>query len=584
MAAGAIPRAVNRVDILSEQARGERSIGASKSELILVAGALLAALLLRVFMLRFGGELTGDGVWYTVLGKNLVEGDFRGGLSTYWSPLYPLLIGITSLCFGDLELSGRLVSVVAGSLLVIPVYLLARRLYGKAEAGIAALLTTISPPLIFSSTRVLSESLFTLLFTLGVLAALRALTQKRIRFFFLAGAAFGACYLVKPEAIGFGGLIVVAALSRRLISKQGDTRSVVAGAVLAAVGFAALALPYILYLRSETGKWTVSEKLTSSFGTSGGSDKWRGLIEGGETTMADKLWGGQRSSAVTEEAAAESRGPSSTPRVTLQLPPPMSVVRNLYREYGHLFEMMTPLFFFLVGMGIVGTRWSPERAGKEVCLLVFVASMLFGYACAGFEKRYIEALFPILIVWSSRGLVGLEHRLCAIERGVRRSAALLDKHRIALRALLLVCVAASFAPSLRSGATVEDDALKEIALWMKRDSEPGAPLIMASTPLFAFYAAGKHLYTPSEGYDLVVDYARRKGTDYLVVEEAAIRLTPKLSFLLDDDQSHPGLNLVHRDDTLERKVRVFKLDRSQQGATPELVEAPILNVVGANLH
>jgi 4-amino-4-deoxy-L-arabinose transferase-like glycosyltransferase len=561
MAAGAIPKAINRVDTLRGQTIDDRSSRASKTELILVAGATLSAFLLRVFMLRFGGELTGDGVWYMILGKNLIEGDFRGGLSTYWSPLYPFLIGITSLCFGDLELSGRLVSVVTGSLLVIPVYWLARRLYGKAEAGVAALLTIISPPLVFSSTRVLSESLFTLLFTLGVLAALAALTQKRINlFFFLAGAAFGACYLVKPEAIGFGMLMVVAALSRKLISQAGDTRSVVAEAVLAALGFAILSLPYILYLRSETGKWTVSEKLTSSFGTSGGSDKWRALIEGGETTRADKLWGGQRSPAVTGEAM-ESRDPSSEPRVTLQLPPPMSIVRNLYREYGDLFEMMTPLFFFLVGLGIVGTRWSPERAGREVWLFVFVTSMLLGYAFAGFEKRYIEPLFPILIVWSSRGLVGLEHRLCAIERGVRQSAVFLGKHRIALRAVLLVGVAASFVPLLRSGAAVEDGAQKQIAMLMKRDSESGAPLIMASNPLFAFYATGKHLYLPSEEYDLVVDYARRKGTDYLVVEEAAMRLTPKLSFLLDD-KSHRGLNLVHRDDTPERKVRVFKLERS----------------------
>jgi 4-amino-4-deoxy-L-arabinose transferase-like glycosyltransferase len=432
--------------------------------------------------------------------------------------LYPLLIGVTSLFSRDFELAGRLVSMAAGSLLVIPVYLLARRLYGKTEAGIAALLTAICPTLVFSSTRVLSESLFTLLFTVAVLATLSACTGERRRLFFLAGAGFGACYLVKPEAIGFGVLVVFLAASRKVFNRNADVRSVLAGALLAALGCAVVSLPYILYLRSETGSWTISQKLTASFGTSEAGNKWRGLIENGQTTMADKVWAGRRSSTVASVGAVESGDLRSTARKSLQLPRPRSVVINLYREYESFFMMMTPLLFFLTGLGLLGTGWSRDRAKQEVYLLLFVFSMALGYAAAGFENRYFEALCPVWIVWSSRGLVGLERRLCAIEQVVRRSAGFLRKHRTGLRAVLLICLAVSLAPSLRSGAAVESDAGPQIALWIKRDSEPSLPLIMASDPRMAFYSGGKHLYIPTEEYEVVLDYANRMGVDYLVVE------------------------------------------------------------------
>src|SRR5260370_1205545 len=131
-------------------------------EWILLGGFVLVAFLIRLWMVKFDTRLEGDDVWYATLGKNLISGNFRDGLSTYWPPLYPVLVGLSSLLFHDLEFAGRFVSIAAGSLLVIPVYLLGRNLYGNRIASIGAFFVIINPLLISVSTGLMTESTYAL--------------------------------------------------------------------------------------------------------------------------------------------------------------------------------------------------------------------------------------------------------------------------------------------------------------------------------------------------------------------------------------------------------------------------------------
>jgi hypothetical protein len=78
--------------------------------------------------------------------------------------LYPPLYGALALALSKLgmgaEFAGRVISVVAGSLAVIPVYLLARRLRDDNAARFAGLFFTLCPLVLRWSLRVMSDSLF----------------------------------------------------------------------------------------------------------------------------------------------------------------------------------------------------------------------------------------------------------------------------------------------------------------------------------------------------------------------------------------------------------------------------------------
>jgi len=186
--------------------------------------------------------------------------------------------------------------------LVVPVYLLIRDSYGQDVAALGGFLIAVYPSLTHYSTRLLTESTYMLLFISGILVGWSALSRGNRKAFLFTGFAFGASYLVRPEAIGFMGLMIILTLSTRLFHHHLGFKRILFNIFVLILGFAVLAFPYILYLHRETGQWTISEKLVNIAMThSDGSRTWFGLSDDGQTTLADRVWAGNRSTGDRSE-------------------------------------------------------------------------------------------------------------------------------------------------------------------------------------------------------------------------------------------------------------------------------------------
>ncbi|HEU4595737.1 MAG TPA: glycosyltransferase family 39 protein, partial [Pyrinomonadaceae bacterium] len=334
-----------------------------------VLGWTLAAFVVRLLLAwRVEHVISPDGVEYVRLGRNLVSGHLAAGMSTYFPPLYPLLVGLASLVFGDGELAGRFVSVVAGSLLVVPAYALAREWYGERAAMVAAALVALHPVLAYYSTVVLTEATYTLLFTCGVLAGWTALSGRRARAYALAGAAFGACYLLKPEAVGFVVLLVALVLCRKLFDRAHTLRLAARQALALCAGFALAASPYLLYLWGYTGGLTLSGK-----------------------TGGHVLQGSRR---VAGEVGPHLDGPPpGLTDVAVQL------LKALRFEY-ELFNLLFPFaFVVLAALGLFRERWTRERAWREGYLFAFLLATLAGYAVTLPNIRFFVPLVPLVLCW-----------------------------------------------------------------------------------------------------------------------------------------------------------------------------------------
>ncbi|MDH5174656.1 MAG: hypothetical protein OEW43_05290, partial [Elusimicrobiota bacterium] len=71
--------------------------------LTFLALSVLVGFLIRfIFLLRIPMIET-DGVFYATLGKKLVSLHPWEGIDAYWPPFYPLLTGLSSFIFKDLE-------------------------------------------------------------------------------------------------------------------------------------------------------------------------------------------------------------------------------------------------------------------------------------------------------------------------------------------------------------------------------------------------------------------------------------------------------------------------------------------------
>jgi 4-amino-4-deoxy-L-arabinose transferase-like glycosyltransferase len=522
-------------------ASATRADTASRRELKVVLAWTLAAFALRLAVLVcFEHVISPDGVEYVAHARRLAAGDFANGMSTYWPPLYPALVGLASLVFRDAEFAGRFVSVVAGALLVLPAHGLARRWYGRRVALVCVALVALHPLLVYYSTMLLTESTYTLLFTCGVSAGWRALTGTRARAYALVGAVFGACYLLKPEAFGFVALLLLVMPARRLLTKTSLRQSSVLNALVLVAGFLTAASPQLLYLRWSTGGWLLSGK------TSGH------LLQGA------RLAGGEASPAplggIADAAVALAR-----------------LVKAMRFEY-EIFNLIFPTaFVLLVALGLFRRRWTRARARRELYLLAFVAAALAGYAVTLPNIRFLAPLLPLLLCWAANGVAEFDAwaRETLSRIGVSES---LDARVAKLAAplavaLLLASLAPLFVYLMRGDKWGDYYGQKRAGLWIKghevarKTNDDGPPVIMSTVPVAAFYAGGRGVALADADYDTLLARARGEGAAYVVVNERDFKRMDSLRALLDARTEHRGLRLAQEfAEAPDQRVLVYEVE------------------------
>src|SRR5712692_896094 len=214
------------------------------------------------------GAIESEGAEYARIAENLRNGVGYVGLVTpgpqlNFNPLFPLLIAGTSFVTRNYELAGRLVALVMGALLPLPVFGVGSRLFNRRVGFIAAALALLHPLLVHLSFTVFSEGPYTTLFLSAVYCVVRALSDSSTKNWLLVGTAFGLSYLVRAEATAAFGIALLFAFS----ATEGD-RTVKCKRVVAAVlVFATLALPLIIFIHKSTGKVRLEVKSTIFFYT-----------------------------------------------------------------------------------------------------------------------------------------------------------------------------------------------------------------------------------------------------------------------------------------------------------------------------
>lgn len=540
-------------------------------EKIFIIASVFFAFLLRFLYIPQNTVINGDGVYYATLGKKLIAGDIAGGISAYWSPFYSLLVGISSLFFSDSEYAGRFVSVICGTLLIIPAYFLIRNLYGRLCACLGVVLLTVHPLLIKSSGWVMTESLYTLIFTTAILSTWYALRDGKAKYFLITGLLFGLAYLTKPEAIGFIGLLLVLTFSAKFFRQNISFRRYLIGYLFILIGFAIFFLPYVVFLHQKTGQWTISQKIMINFPAADFDGDLLKLINNGQTTMQDRIWGDNyetdiqrsaESSPVKQTETAPPSGIFSRVKTTVTILGAKSAIllKKQFRDY---IPELIPYFFILIAtIGFFCKPWTRFRTARELFLFSFFISTLIGYALSAVELRYLFTLIPILICWVSHGIIEFSD-------WISKSLSNLTKAKLRINPLLLTIFTLfvmvlwlipsyriQFKPDELRNVPLEE---KQAGLWIKNNSDNSPLIVLSSHGTPAFYAGAKHLFVPDEDFSTVLQYARNRKVNYLIFSQRRLKITPN-AFPVDEQNLPQDLKIVYKDEqNPDFKIIVYRL-------------------------
>jgi asparagine N-glycosylation enzyme membrane subunit Stt3 len=232
-----------------------------RAVLAALAVVLVVALALRVWAATHGYEFRhgSDADQYERLAALLYQDgefgipgsenpyDFAPGMPFFAAAVYWLTGGVS-------PETARVFVAVVGTLGLLVVFLLGRRL-GGPWAGIAgAALAAVYPPTIFYTSLFSSEPLAMLTVPAGVLAFLWAADAGRpLWAWVVPGLLFGLTAYLRPEYVTLTALLVLVALVVVAL-RRGPVRGVVAGLLLAAA-FAVVIAPWTIDVSNKLGRF-----------------------------------------------------------------------------------------------------------------------------------------------------------------------------------------------------------------------------------------------------------------------------------------------------------------------------------------
>jgi len=437
-----------------------------------VACAFLAALGIRAALAWSTPVINTDGPIYLAQAQAIMRGDFGAAVVDHnYAPGTALLVALAARCGLSLDVAGYLVSVLAGALVVFPLYALSRAAFAPWTAIAAVFLYAFLPVPARLSASVLTTGLFLFVSILGLALAAQLNAQPRARTALLAGAVAAFAYLVRADGLVLLPFAIAAAAlaqDRRVAAR--------------------LLLTVLVLVPSVVAVWAYGRYAHSDQGV-----------------------------AFTNKLRVEAVG-----RFLSVLSFPPARVFGLFWE--DLAEAVFVLFLpFLAAGLLLRDRRGDGRLRRAwlIVLLVWSAGLLkYTDATGVMSKRYTAPLAVLLLPWVAIGAIGAARGVARVARTGKRGSAWAPAVIVGL--LCLACV-----PKLLK--TPGSDRLVEriAGLWVRDVAPAGKPILCGGTRV-AFYAerpmAPRYLATLPIHRALMA--LRRRGVEYVVCDEGLGEYAP----------------------------------------------------------
>jgi len=526
------------------------------------------------WLLAYPRVIENEGAQYARLAQNLLSGsgyqDMRGP-TTILTPLYSLLMGGLSLLIRNMELSGRMISLLLGSFVPLIVYFIVDRIYGNSTARVAGLFAVAHPLFIALSGSVYSEGPYIFFLLVALYWTLVVFHEGRFAAAIWAGVFAGLAYLIRPEgllyAILFAAWLAAAAsFAAAAWFSHAGFGAVWRRSVTIVCASLVIAAPFIGFLSSDLGHFSWEGKsptndvlnLRLSEGMSyheAGSGLGPNLEEAGIFLLnSDLLIAKYYPVSTSQKIHLMTHGLSTRFRALIG-----TLLRASY--------LGSPVIFLLAIAGLLGGPWHKIRIAHEallccMALLVFLilTSMHFLW------DRFLFLALPIVMIWSARGAVN-----CAkwFRNALNRVKPLLGEDLdLENRQLVTMACAILLIPVLLSGiriGTLGEFAEsrwiqeKDAGRWIAAHAPASGKLITMSLDMItAYYAGATVRLLPQADSPTAVAYIHRISPNFVILWGEEKSQTPYVGEWMRKGIPDPCAQLAYQEgSSMEDRVVVY---------------------------
>jgi len=207
--------------------------------------------------------------------------------------------------------------------------------------------------------------------------------------------------------------------------------------------------------------------------------------------------------------------------------------------------VFSPLVVALVAVGLTSDPWDGFRLRFELflgCAVLLMVGMILALAVM---ERYFPPVAPFVLIWTARGIRSVVDWFSRTAQNVG-----ISRNRALTRVFswILVAVTIGSGSGLFMAATVySESGVLEARLggtWLLSHAPPPRRIMAGHSPI-AFYARGEYFLTPYAPADLLLQYARKYGVEYLVIDERYLDDRPQIAGWIDPSKAPPALDLLH---------------------------------------
>lgn len=486
---------------------------------------LIISLSVRIYLSFFTYIIENDSVAFMQNAKFFVDGDFQSGLRHDYHPLYSFIMAVLYKVIPNMELSGTIVSVFFGTLTVIIFYLIGKSIFDQKISFVSSIILAFHPYAVRFSADVISESTYFFLFISALGLGFFAITKKKFSLFALTGICAALAYLARPEGIGILFVVAGWCLLNDFAKIKVAWKEKVISILVLIVSFLVFSLPYLVFIKKETGEWhlTMKKSLSQMIGV---KETLSGQ-ENVEPVEENVDWKKSSDSNISKQTDA-SRTDLSTH---------LKSILYIMKKY---LDTLHPLLFIFLIIGVVNwSRIKPARigpGGKERVFGLYIASIIVVYLFMLYRLNITQIpsygdiyqypsrrhLMPLVIpavfyvgigVYTAGTWMHEKFQHNSLTVGFKE----LLRSTWITQLIVLMIVVSALLPKTLKPQRFDKLGIKKAGQWIREHSHKPFPAVLSASARNAYYAGGKHVQM--ESIDGALEQARAKKADYILITQ-----------------------------------------------------------------